>query len=116
MVFLLILDLGRTTFENNLTLWLRLFFCAERLCFAFVQVARSNAEDYSVVVAALRLRILELEPGPAVAAAAAASSSADSSEVRDIVPSDAVRLERLSVAMEARAAHGLWKAFLACRK
>jgi hypothetical protein len=103
---LLILDLGRTTSENSLTLWLRLFFCAERLCFAFVQVARSNAEDYSVVVAALRLRILELERGPAVAAAA--SSSAESSEVRDIAM-------RCSVAMEARAAHGLWKAFLACR-
>ena len=112
-MFLLILDLGRTTFENNLTLWLRLFFCAERLCFAFVQVARSNAEDYSVVVAALRLRILELERGPAVAAVA--SSSAESSEIRDIVPSDAVRLERLSVAIEARGSWSVGSVF-ACRK
>ena len=63
-----------------------------------------------MVVAALRRRILELERGLAVSAVV--SSSAESSETRDIVPSDAVRLDRLSVAMEARAAHGLWTACL----
>ena len=79
-----------------------------------MQVARSNAEDYSVVLAALQLRILELERGPAVAAAA--SSSAESSDVREFSPELPARLDRLSVTMQARAARGLSNAFLVCRE
>ena len=79
-----------------------------------MQVARSNAENYSVVVAALRRRILELDRGPA--AAAAVSSSAESSEVREFSPELPARLDRLSVTMQARAARGLSNAFLVRRE
>ena len=58
----------------------------------FVQVARSNAENYEVVVGALRCRILELERG--VAVVAASGSMTQGSQVREVG-------ERVSAEMQA---------------
>ena len=75
-----------------------------------VQVARSNADDYEAVVAALRCRILELERGDVVVAAL--GPAADRSQVCEAAPSLAGGSDRVFALLEARSPHDLCTAFL----